>query len=281
MFGWPRWTTDVTWSGGSWLAEYPAANLAVLPLARVARSTNLNLSSTQVIGTFSKLRSVQAFGLVRHNLTTASKLRLRLYQDTGRTILLYDSGWFDTWPSSFLPGDLEWEDDNWWDGKPTAEDIAGYAATRPIWLGAVYYARAFLLEIDDQTNAAGYVEAGLFEVSQGWQVSMLPGRDYSEGFRFRTTFVESLGGGLNFDRQEKPRVAAGIIDNLPRDEALSRGMEMQRGADIDQVFLWFPFPDETNHWIRTAFLGRLVDPGLIPRTGVDRANFPFRVEEVL
>jgi hypothetical protein len=60
VFGWPRWTGDVTWSGGSWLAGYPLANLGVLPLARVARSTNDDLASTQVIGTFSAARSVRA-----------------------------------------------------------------------------------------------------------------------------------------------------------------------------------------------------------------------------
>lgn len=281
VFGWPRWTGDVTWSGGSWLAGYPLANLGVLPLARVARSTNDDLASTQVIGTFSATRSVRALALARHNLSLLSRLRLRLYGDAARTELLLDTGWFDTWPSLYLPGDLEWEDDNWWDGKPTAADIAGYAPTRPIWLGASYRVRAFHLEIDDTANAAGYVEAGLLEVAQGWQVSVNPGADFAEGFRFRTESVEALGGGKSFDRRDKPRTARGTIEDLPRDEAMARGFEMQRQADLDQPFLWFPQPEETQHWIRTAFVARLVDPGLIAHAGFNRSRFPFAIEEVL
>jgi len=281
VFGWPRWTTDVAWSGGSWLAGYPLSNLSVLPLARVARSTSASLANTQIIGTLSAARSVRAFALARHNFSLAARLRLRMYGDVARAVLLLDTGWFDCWPSVFLPADLEWEEDNWWDGKATLADISGYAPTRPIWLGQAVYARAFLLEIDDTTNALGYVEAGLCEVAQGWQVSVNPGPDFAEGFRFRTESVEALGGSKAFDRRDKPRVARGTIEHLPRDEALGRGFEMLRQADLDEPFLWFPQPDETQHWVRTAYVARLVDPGLIGHASFSRSRFPFAVEEVL
>lgn len=281
VFGWPRWTQDVTWSGGSWQASYPVSNLAILPLARVARSTNATLASTQIIGTLSGPRTVRAMALARHNLGLLGRLRLRLYSDTARTVQVLDTGWFDVWPSAYLPGDLEWEDDNWWTGGPKGTDIVGYAPTRPIWLGASYRVSAFLLEIDDTTNPAGYVEAGLLEVAQGWQVSVNPGADFAEGFRFRTEAAEALGGGKTFDRRDKPRTARGTIEFLPRDEALSQGFEMMRQADLDQPFLWFPQPDETQHWLRTAYVARLVDPGLIAHASAGRSRFPFAVEEVL
>jgi hypothetical protein len=130
-------------------------------------------------------------------------------------------------------------------------------------------------------NALGYVEAGLCEVAQGWQVSVNPGSDFGEGFRFRSESVEALGGSKTFDRRDKPRVARGTIEYLPRDEALGRGFEMLRQADLDEPFLWFPQPDETQHWLRTAYVARLVDPGLIGHASFSRSRFPFAVEEVL
>lgn len=281
VIGWPSWTADVTWSGGAWEAAFPRTNLGALPLSRVARTTNDDLASTQVIGTFSASRSLRAMGIVRHNLSRLSRIRVRLYGDAARAVLLLDTGWFDAWPSVFLPADLEWEDDNWWDGKISAEEIANYAPTRPIWFGAVYFVRAFTVEFDDTANPAGYVQVGMIEVAQGWQVSINPSPGYAEGHQFRTEAVQALGGVEYFERRDKARVARGTIEYLPRDEALARGFEFQRSADLDRPFLWFPFPDEDVHWLRTAFLARQIDPGLIASGLVGRSTFPFAVKEVI
>lgn len=281
VVGWPRLTSVVTLTSGSWNATYPRDNMKVLPLARVARSTDATLASTQVIGTFDRDRPVRLFALVRHNLSISAKYRLRLYQDAARTILLLDTGWVDVWPEVYPSGQLEWEDDQWWTGKYSEDEIAGYTWTRPIWLGQIYLSRAFLLEIDDTTNAAGCVELGLLEIAQGYQVTYNVAYGYQEGWRPRSTAVEALGGGRYFDRRDKPRVARGEIKYLPRDEVMGRWFELVRQQDVDQPFLWFPFPDETIHWLRTCMLARLVDPGLIAYSVYARGDVNFALEEVL
>jgi hypothetical protein len=281
VIGFPRWTQDAAWSGGSWVSAYPAANLGTLPLSRVARSTNLATTSTQFTATLSAPRMLRCFALVRHNITLDGLVRIRTWSDAAATVLTYDSGWIDVWPSTYLPGDLEWEDDNWWVGKYTAVDLQGSNPTRPFWLDGLKEARVIRVEIDDAANPAGYVQIGLFEIAQGWQVSINPVPGYSEGFRFRTEVSDALGGVRHFDRRDKPRVAVGEIADLPRNEALGRGYEFLRQYDIDIPFLWFPFPDEAQHWLRTAFLARNVDPGRIVSALLYRARFTFSVEEVL
>lgn len=281
VIGWPRWTPVVTWSGGSWSATYPRTNLGTLPLARVARSTNATLASTQFVATLDKARAVRLMALVRHNITLNGKMRIRLYADAARTLEQYDSGWVNVWPEVYPYSTLEWEDDNYWTGNYTPEEIAGYPATRPIWLGRIITSRAVLVEIDDTTNPAGFVEVGLCEIAQGWQPSYNPAYGYTEGFRFRSEATEAQGGVKYFDRRDKPRVFRGEIQSLPRDEALARGFEVQRQADIDQPFFWFPFPDETAHWLRTAYLARLVDPGLLAYSRFQSTSLPISGEEVL
>lgn len=281
IIGWPRWTEDVTWSGGAWNASFPITNLATLPLSRVARTTNVNLASTQIIGTFSANRSVSVMALARHNISLTAQIRIRLYSDSARTQLVYNTDWVDVWPSIFLPDDLEWEDDNWWLGTPTSLDIEGSSPTRPFYFGSTLFIRAFHIEIDDQLNTDGYVQIGLCEVARGWQLSYNPVFGYQEGFRFRSEVLESIGGVKYFDRRDKPRVASGNIEYLPRDEAMARGFEWMRQADIDKPFIWFPFPDEIEHWTRTVFVARQVDPGLISYSQVDASSFPISVEEVL
>lgn len=281
IFGWPRWTPDITWSGGSWSASWPVSNVGSLPLARVARSSNTTLAATQIIGTLSRDRPLQLFGLVRHNLTAAARYRLRLYGDAARTILLLDTNWLAVWPEVYPYGTLEWEDDAWWTGTYSDSDLAGYTWTRPLWLGQLLLARAFLLEFDDTANVAGYVEIGMVEVAQGWQPSLNMAYGYQTGWRSRSPSVEALGGAKYFDRRDKPRIVRGDLTRLPRDEAMARGFEMQRVQDADQPLLWFPFPDEPFHWVRDAMLARLVDPGLLGFPFYNRMTFPFSLEEVL
>lgn len=281
IFGFPRWTPDVTWNGGDWEAAYPVGNLGLLPLNRVARSTSLLASATQFTMTFSAQRRVQLLGLVRHNLSLHGRMRVRIWSDAAATVLVYDSGWIAVWPPVYLPADLEWEDDNWWAGTYSATEIDGASATRPLWLGRLYSARVIKFEFDDADNAAGYVQAGMCEVAQGWQVSVNPAPGHEEGFRFRTEQGEGLGGVKYFNHREKPRVARAEIASMPRDEAMGRGYELLRQFDVDQPFLIFPYPDETQHWLRTAYLARNVDPGRIAWAVGNRSRYPIAVEEVL
>lgn len=281
VIGFPRWTQDAAWSGGTWEAAYPVGNLGILPLSRVARSASLTTAATQFTATLSAPRMIRALALVRHNITLAGLIRIRIWSDAGATVLTYDSGWIEVWPAVYLPADLEWEDDNWWTGKYSAVDLQGANPTRPFWLDGLKEARVVKVEIDDQTNPAGFIQIGVFEISQGWQLTVNPSPGYSEGFRFRTEASEALGGVKYFDRREKPRVAQGEVAELPRNEAMGRGYEFLRQFDTDTPFLWFPFPDENQHWLRTAFLARNVEPGRITSALLYRARFPFFVEEVL
>lgn len=280
IFGWPRWTPSVTWSGGSWDADWPVSNVGDLPLARVARSADLLAASTQIIGTLPRDRACRLFALVRHNLTVAAQFRLRLYADAARTTEVYDSAFSDVWPEMFPFDTLEWEDDNYWTGTYSTEDLEGSTWTRPIWLETPVTARAFLLEITDPTNPAGYVEVGLMDVAQGWQPALNVSYGYQTGFRSRTVMVEALAGSKYFDRRPKPRMVKGEIKYLLRDEAMTKAFEMLRQQDLDVPMLWFPFADRPTDWVRDCMLARLVDPGLLTIPHHNRMNFPFALEEV-
>lgn len=280
VIGWPRWTDTATFSGGSWNADYPVTNLGILPLSRVARSTDATLAATKFRVTLSQSRIVRCFALVRHNLSVTAQFRIRAYSDAAATVLSWDSGWTDVWQEIYPSFALDFEVDNWWSGTPTAEDLAGSAWTRPVWIGSLKVAWVIDVEIDDTVNTAGHVDIGMFEVAQGWQATVNPDYGASFGHRFRTQQVEALGGVNYFERRLKPRVWRGQVSAMPRDELLANGFEHLRQADVDKPFLWFPHPDEPVHWLRTVFLARNTSPGLLgysaPRTG----SLPMSFEEV-
>jgi hypothetical protein len=281
IFGFPRYTPDVTWSGGSWETDYPRTNLGTLPLAYVARTTDATTASTQVVGTFSRDRPLSLIGICRHNLSLDATYRVRVYADAARTTLLYDTGTVDVWPAVYPAETLEWEDDRWWDGKYSEEEIAGYTWTRPIWLGQVYLVRAFLLEITDTANDDGFVQIGLLEVSEGRPSSVNMAYDYQEDWVDRSVVVEGLGGIRYVERRDEPRTVRGEIRYLNRDEALAKFFEMRRRMRADLPVLYFPFPDETVHWLRTAMLATLDRPGPIAYSAKSRNTVPIALREML
>jgi len=104
----------------------PLANLQQHLLPKVARSVDLLVISTRLdidLGSASII--VRFVALARHNITTSAT-----YCITAGTTLggfdLYDRIALPVWPAVYLPEDLEWEDDNWWEGQITAAEAESY-----------------------------------------------------------------------------------------------------------------------------------------------------------
>lgn len=205
---------------------------------------------------------------------------------TGTTKILrgltYDSGIFDVWPEVY--GDTpEWEDDNWWTGKYTDEEISSYRSpTRPYVLDNVYLCKTITIEVDDTSNAHSHIDIGMVEVSRGWQLEVNPDVGAQFGFRFRSRSVEAESGKKEFQRRSKPRVFNGTVGLASADETYENAYEDQRQLDEDTVFLWFPHPLEEKHWLRNSYLARNVSPGLFAYTTQnDGYSIPLSIEEVL
>lgn len=281
IFGFNRWTEDAVFSGGSWNATYPVTNLGSLPLSRVARSSNATIAATQFVATLSQSRPIRLLALVRHNCSLTATFRVRLYGDTGLTELVYDSGWIDVWPACYSSENLEWEDDNWWTCGYTAEEVEGYPWTRPLWLGQVWLARAVKVEIDDTTNSDGYVQSGLCEIAQGWQPTNNFRYGLEHGLEDPSESQRALGGAEYFDERPLQRVVRGELPGLSHDEAMERGFELQRRSGRVRPFLWCPFPDSPEHWLRDTFLARHAELGLLGHVSHQRDRFPFSLREVV
>jgi hypothetical protein len=279
--GWPRRTPEASWSGGSWQANWPASNVGIFPVARVARSSDLLAASTRIRATFAQTVAVTALGITRVNLSPSATVQVIVYEDAAATSIAYDSEVEDFWPETYPLPAVEWEDDGWWDGKPTAADLAGGTYTRPIFLDRIHLAGAIDILISDPANLAGYVEIGHVEISAGFNTSYNMSYGLQEGYAVRSTMVEALGGARYFDRRDKPRVIRGELRYLPRDEAMGRFFDLIRQADITDPLMVVPFPDEPIHWLRSAGLYRVDDPGLLTYASHGRQTVPFAFREAL
>lgn len=194
------------------------------------------------------------------------------------TDLRYDGGWEDVWPEVY--GDTpEWEDENWWTGKYSEEDLANWKVkTRPYLLDKTYLFVTATLEFDSSTA----IDLGVWEISKGWQfeTNFAPGAQFD--FRFRSKTVEHWGGGKGFDRLNKPRIFRGQIGMASMAEAMEQGFEDVFSNDITEPFLWMPHPQDQRQWLRNSYWACNIPPGPFSyHQAPDRATIPLSHEEVL
>ena len=137
------------------------------------------------------------------------------------------------------------------------------------------------VEIDDATNADGYIEAGRLFVADGWQ----PVRNITYGsslqWEARTTVQESLSGAEYFDERQPTRVAKVSLDAMTEAEAMGRAFEIQRSVGISGEVLFIWDPADTTHAIRRQYLARLRALSAIENPGPDRWRTPFEIKELL
>ncbi|MCK5297126.1 MAG: hypothetical protein KAJ75_09580, partial [Alphaproteobacteria bacterium] len=208
-----------TFSGGSWETALPLSNLKNRYLTKVARSTDAQKANTILNVDLATNRFVQVFALLKHNISNSGYIRVRAWDDAEHTIMLYDSDWKWAWPVVYADGQLEWEDDEWWTMSWPAD--TNYPLFHLIVLDTPVSARYWSVEIDDEDNPAGYIEAGRLVMASGWQ----PDKNFSYGaglgWMSNTLADRTPGGVADFDERPSQRIQRLSLDHLTNDEAFA------------------------------------------------------------
>jgi hypothetical protein len=281
MYGDPSWLFDATLASDTgWSAAYPLSNIKSLPLRRPARTAGLALAQTRFTATFSAFRATQLVGFVRHNLTLDAKARVRYYEDTALTIEVYDSGWQDVWPQVYELGDVEWEDPQFWNGKYSSLEIAGYNPLFRDIADKIYRIKGARFEFDDQLNPAGFLSFGYFDIAKGEQLPVNPEYGSQDGPRSRTKRIET-DAGPHFRRQQQARAFQGTVTHVPRNWRKRKGGEMKRRNDVDVPFLWCLSAIKSPDSLRDDMLVRNAALDLSTYAGTDVDTFPISLEEVI
>lgn len=216
------------------VATLPVTNLQDAARAKVARTTSL---ATQMIyGNFAGVKNISAMALVRHNLTAAATLRLKLYSELNQAgTLVYDSGvlalgdvmgWgefvhgVDPWGAElFLDWPVKWKD---------------------VFFTEVQ-AQSFSLQIDDPANTDGFMQAARLFIGAAFE----PSTNMSWGFRWgwneRTDQERTEGGSLRSDAGEPYRTVRLSLDFLPDGEREQMG-NILRYVGLRKDFFFSGFP---------------------------------------
>lgn len=193
-----------------------------------------------------------------------------------------DTGWVEVWPSVYAPEDLEWESPNWWTGQYTEEEITGYTTNKVIILSKNNYTRWWRVEIDDTTNAAGYVQIGRVFIGSLWEPATDAEVGVQTGWETVTTSQKALSGARYFQRRNPFRVVNFTNKFLTTNEGFSQVFELDRRSGIDGEVLYIANPDDTIHAIRRQFLGTLRQLTMLEQPyQAEFTSKAFTIEELL
>jgi len=271
VFGWPIWSDPglayvPQLSGGSWLAALPRTNVQDRRRHSVARSTDATLASTQMQFDLGAERSVRALFVGSHNLSTAALIRWRGGDSVGDFSMPdYDSGWFGAWPSGISVEDANRINVDAFRAPPGGAD-----------------ARYWLLEVNDTTNAAGFIDIGRVAIAGGLP---LDGVGISVGARLgvqtASQRVETDGGSYLYNVRRSRRTQTVAIQGIAEAPALVGVYRSQLQAGIDRQVVWIPEPeDTTNGWLRNM-LCTVQEPGPLEWTMYNALDWQLTLTEEL
>jgi hypothetical protein len=272
---------NATLSGGSWVSTLPLTNLQDRRLGKLARSTDALEASTTFDIDLGSTRLLRVFALCGHNFSASATRRFRFSAVADFSSVVLDTGWVDVWPEVYPFGTVGWGSPNFWSGRYSSEEIAGYNASAVHIFSQSTNARYVRVEISDEDNPAGYVQLARVFVGDGWQPTRNMTYGASIGWLDRTGVQEARSGAEYFDIQRMPRIARFDLPAMSESEAMADAFDLQRamGTAGEMFFIWDP--DDSTHALRRQFLCRLRGVSPITNPGPDRWSAPWEAKELL
>lgn len=276
LISYPNRVDEATLSAGSWGSTL--ANLQDRQLSLVARSVDALTTSTVVRFAYAATRSFRCFALVNHNLSEAAQWRIKVGTTAGGAEV-YDSGWIDCWQMAFDLGLMPWGTAGLWRHIDGDEFVGHDRAIVHVAPAGWYDGTHVQIEIDDTTNADGFVQIGRVFLGGGIQPAYNMSYGMSEGWVDRTE-VQTTPGGAEFFQNRRPhRVATFSLDWLSAEE-FKRFYEMQRLLGISGEVFYIPDAEDADAQQRQGFLARLQELSMIEYPYVNTRKKAFRVKEL-
>ena len=263
IIGFGNQADAATFSGGSWVAAFPLANLANRQIQKVARSTNALAASTTFTAALAASSFIGALSLEGTNASVNATIRWRTYTDAGLTNLVYDSGVLTCYPNA----PLQAEANRFQRGLrhiPTLRNYAQYV----------------LCEIVDTGNAAGYFQAGRLFVGDVLQ----PGTNMLYGASLQlkpfSTVTRSVNGAKYFTYR-RPNLTFPIAFGALTEVEAMIALDLQAQVDItgEVLFIWDAADFALQY--RKSVFGELAQLDALQYPNFANRAMAFQIEGVL
>lgn len=288
LIGFPNRIDDaVSISGGNWSAGLPLGNLQNRLLSSVARSASADPADTQFVIDFGRPHRLRILAFIAHNMSLTARMVIEASEDSDFASTFYSTT-VDVWTGMLTAewniDELEWENDNFWTGTYSAEDIAGFTAVSTHILPSPLAARYWRISIEDEGNDAGYVQIGRVFAGPTWQPRINYAWGAGLGYEIGTTVETALGGAEFFDRKEPVRVFRFTLEHMRDEEGYGRALELVRRAGIHGEVFIVPDPTDAFQGLRRNFMGRIRQPSPLEQVtwanGGSAHSMAFEIKEL-
>ena len=281
MLCYPNRIEEAELKGGAWSETLPLAHAQDRLLALRTRSIDTALDSTRFTVTLPKIRTIRSLALIDHNLSVTAQYRISAYVRPDDPEPMMTTLWLPVWEIIYPYGSVPFEDEHFWTGRPTPEDVQGYRIDLIYLTEQVIRARHWQIEISDPGNPDGYVEFGRVWISDAWQPVYNMSYPESAGYQSRTTVSEAYSGAETFGIKRGRRYQRCSLDWLNTAEAMGRAWELQRNIDIHGEVLFIFDPTDAVNRHRRSFLGRLRQLSALEHPYLDTYRLPLEIQEIL
>lgn len=250
----PAYGHEATYFGGGWSVGFPLQNLADLVRpSKVARAVDIGTASIAL--NFPSSRTIQAVAVIGHNLPAGGTFSVSVYSGADFTGgYVAGTGMMPVSGGAFPSG---------------YRRIALYRFPTPVVGRSVYFTFGGL----DATLQIEAVEVGGF-----WEWPMGFGREIGVATADRE--IELAGGSsYQLGSNRRARTVSGQVDLMKMEETASKGLDFQKGLDIQRPFVWAEDWTDPASWARKCLLVRNLE--LSPMVGAlyRRDRFPIKLIE--
>ena len=249
--------TNGALTGGQWVL--PLENLLdPKMLAKPARCTDIaNLASSQFTIKLARPRTLDLVSLLFHTMSRTAKYRVTLKNAAGVVINIPE--WLDVYPRLYPSAVLEWEDENYWDGRTSAADLNLYPRSLWIPLEPALIVEEIHIEIDDSQNPAGEIDIGYLWVAATWSPAFNFERGRTLALTQQNRADESLSGHPVGEYRRPQRVMTVNWADLEKHEVL-RFTDIGARVGTTRPVLFIPDIYDQVDMFRESFLATLETP---------------------
>lgn len=269
---WPNRADEATLTGGSWGDTLD--NLKSRFPRKKAVSADASAASMTFTATFAQDRFVRVVALSNHSLSVTATVVITMRDADGVVLAQVER---DVWPTMFLPDQLEWEYDNWWDGKVDPEDIEGLPRQMVHVLDAAVFCRSVEVALTDNAPAS----IGRLILAPQWQPVINISYGAQIGWEDYSTVKEALSGAEHYNKRRKARVAVFRLDFMDSDEGTNMALGMTGRLGVTGEVFFVMDPSDPLLLMQRSFNGRMrtLSPLELPAYGI--TGMGFEIKEVV
>jgi hypothetical protein len=251
---------------GTIAASLPVVNLQTMQPGKVCRWLSLGAVGLRCdLGTAPSVNLV-AFGPHNGSATAHWRVRAGVSESEADAGAGYDSGMVPMWPAG---------------GRPSGYD--GVMLWSLLWLGAAVQPwRFWRIDVHDETNPAGYFQAGRLVIDAAWQPTRNLRYGWGLGWDDPSETVRAIGGQTWAVERNRGRILEFTLGSMREHEMMENAYELARKRGKARDLLVVRDPDASTHLHRQMVHGLMTElPPLVNRhfrlfeTGYRIAELPI------